>query len=198
MIVKPIFEVFHFTKPTPAYLQAMRAEQSKETVTYTEIGRTLGELPAGYHHLHTERVVGTGEALMLRGQEAIRMWAAQSELGLILEPPVPEFAEGSILAFAIPLKPSPMWATGSCRIVRIVDEPHWFGFVYGTLPHHPECGEEAFLVHHRDDDQVVLSVSAFSRATSLPMRVAGPIGRIIQRRAAETYLDGYERYVHRR
>lgn len=198
MIVKPIFDVFHFTKPTSVYLQAMRAEQSKEPVTYPEIGGTLGELPAGYHHLHAERTVGSGEALMLRGREAIRTWAAQTELGLALEPSIPDFVEGSVLAFAIPLRPSPMWATGSCRIVRIVDEPRRFGFVYGTLPHHPERGEEAFLVHHRDDDQVVFSVTAFSRAKTLPMRIAGPLGRIIQRQAAETYLDGYERYVQDR
>ena len=190
-----MFDVFHFTKPSKAQLEAIRFEQSQADVTYEGIGLTLGPLPAGYHHLHAERVVGSGADLMERGRDAIRTWTAQAELGLVLEPTVPEFAEGSVLVFALPMKPSPLWATGACRIMRIVNEPQRFGFVYGTLPHHPESGEEAFLVHHRDDDTVAFSVTAFSRGKSLPMRAAGPIGRVIQRRAAEIYLDGYEKSV---
>jgi uncharacterized protein (UPF0548 family) len=154
-------------------------------------------MPPDYHHMRAERFVGSGRELMDLGREAIRTWKAQSQMKLILHPQVPDFSEGSVLVFALPLSPSPFWATGACRIVKIVDEPNRFGFVYGTLPHHPETGEEAFLVHHHDDDRVSFTVTAFSRARALPMRVAGPIGRVIQAKAAEVYLDGYEQFVRK-
>lgn len=31
-------------------------------VTYAEVGATAGELPAGYHHVRAERIVGHGAA----------------------------------------------------------------------------------------------------------------------------------------
>ncbi len=187
-----LFEVFHPRKPTTDQLKQLRSQQRQEDLTYDGVGLTLDELPVGYHHMRVTRVVGSGAAHFGRGREAIRTWKAQAALQLVLEPSVPAFVEGEVLVFALPMRPSPFWATGACRIVRIVDEPQRFGFVYGTLPHHPETGEEAFLVHHHDDGTVSFSITAFSNAKALPMRVSGAVGRIIQPKAASIYLDGYE------
>jgi uncharacterized protein (UPF0548 family) len=192
--MRSIFRVFHPQQPTQQDLELLLRQQAQLEVTYGEIGASLlRPLPSGFHHLHDERIVGSGAAMMERGRDAIRAWAAQAEMGLVLEPTRPELVVGSVLVFALPMRPSPFWATGACRIVRVVDQPDCFGFAYGTLPHHPETGEEAFLVHHRPDDRVSFSVTAFSRASVLPMQVSGPVGRAIQRRAAATYLDGYQR-----
>ncbi len=193
--MRTLFDVFHPGQPSAKELATIRESQLDQLCTYEESGLTLGEMPAGYHHLRHERFVGSGAALMDCGREAIRTWKAQSQLKLILSPEVPEFSKGSVLVFALPLSPSPFWATGACRIVKIVDEPRRFGFVYGTLPHHPETGEEAFLVHLHDDDRVSFTITAFSRAKTLPMKVSGPVGRFIQSRAAEVYLDGYDQFV---
>ncbi len=194
-----VFGVFHTSRPTPELLKTIRATQAKLDVTYAEIGATLTSLPAGYHHLRTERTLSGSAAsaddLFAYGRDAISSWAAQHALNLILEPTIPEFVEGEILVFALPMKPSPFWTTGSCRIIRIVDEPSRYGFVYGTLPHHPEIGEEAFLVERNDTGRVWCSVTAFSRGGSIPMRMSGAMGRFVQRRASKIYLDGYERYV---
>ena len=32
-----------------------------------------------------------------------------------------------------------------CRVVYVIDEPDIRGFAYGTLPGHPESGEERFV-----------------------------------------------------
>jgi uncharacterized protein (UPF0548 family) len=197
--VKPFFDVFHVQRPTVQYLAELQRTQAELPVTYTEIGATLGELPAGWHHLRASRAVRvlSGMDPFARGREAIRSWAGHRELNLVLEPACPPLFEGSVVVFALPMKPSPFWATGACRIVRVVDEPNRFGFVYGTLPHHPEYGEEAFLVE-RDPavaNAVTFTITAFSRGAKLPMKVAGPVGRLIQRRSAETYLTGYEKFV---
>ena len=198
--VKPIFDVFHITQPTQDYLANLRRDQAPLSVTYSEVGGTLSpELPTGWHHLKAVRevvVLSEFDGLAL-GKEAIQDWAAQKELRLVLEPARPPMVEGSVLAFALPMKPLGFWATGACRIVKVVDEPDRFGFVYGTLPHHPERGEEAFLVHRSPltPNLLTFTITAFSRGAKLPMKVSGPIGRIIQRRAAEIYLTGYEKFV---
>jgi uncharacterized protein (UPF0548 family) len=187
-----VFDVFCFSRPSASALHDICESQASKDVTYSGKGLSLGNLPESYDHLRAERVVGSGRDRFERGREAIRAWAGHRKLGLLLEPQTPPLEEGAVMAFAIPLRPSTMWATGSCRIIRVVDEPRRFGFAYGTLPHHPESGEEAFLVDHRDDDRVVFSVTAFSHPRPLPMKLSGPVGRIIQRRAAEVYLDGFE------
>ena len=52
------------------------------------------------------------------------------------------------------------------RVVYVVDEPRRRGFAYGTLPGHPESGEEAFVVELQEDDEVTFTVTAFSRPAS--------------------------------
>lgn len=49
------------------------------------------------------------------------------------------------------------------RVVYLVDEPHRKGFAYGTLPGHPESGEEAFVVELHDGGAVTFAITAFSR-----------------------------------
>ena len=45
-----------------------------------------------------------------------------------------------------------------CRVVYVIDEPSRRGFAYGTLPGHPESGEEAFIVEIDETDEVWFSV----------------------------------------
>lgn len=76
-----------------------------------------------------------------------------------------------------------------CRVVYTVDEPRRRGFAYGTLAGHPESGEEAFMIGHHDDGTVSFTITAFSRPSTLPARIAGPFGRIVQRRITARYLS---------
>jgi uncharacterized protein (UPF0548 family) len=60
----------------------------------------------------------------------------------------------------------PLWLFGihaPCRVIYVIDEPNRKGFAYGTLPGHPECGEEAFVVDRTDDGSVWLTIRSFSR-----------------------------------
>jgi uncharacterized protein (UPF0548 family) len=61
-----------------------------------------------------------------------------------------------------------------------VDEPRRVGFAYGTLPGHPESGEEAFVIEHVQDDDVVLHITAFSRPATWYARLGGPAARAAQ------------------
>ena len=66
------------------------------------------------------------------------------------------------------------------RVVYVIDEPDRKGFAYGTLPGHPERGEEAFVVERRADDSVWLIIRAFSRPSSALFWAAYPALRMMQ------------------
>ena len=66
------------------------------------------------------------------------------------------------------------------RVVYVIDEPQRRGFAYGTLPGHPEEGEEAFVVERRDDDSVWLTIRAFSRPSNRWYWVGYPALRLLQ------------------
>ena len=63
----------------------------------------------------------------------------------------------------------------------VVNEPRRAGFAYGTLPGHPESGEESFVVEHLADDRVVLCIRAFSRPASWLFRIGYPAVLLMQR-----------------
>ena len=68
-------------------------------------------------------------------------------------------------------------------------------FAYGTLPSHPEEGEEHFLVTRATDGAVRFDVAAFSRPHDLLTKLGGPIPRHLQARATQRYLQGMRDFV---
>ncbi len=74
------------------------------------------------------------------------------------------------------------------RVVYVVDEPTRKGFAYGALPGHPEAGEEAWIIEHRDDDSVWITVRAFSRPASRLWWAVYPALRIVQEVFTRRYL----------
>ena len=80
-------------------------------------------------------------------------------------------------------------------IVAVVDEPDRFGFAYGTLPVHPERGEEAFLVVRDDAGNVRFDVEGVSRPSLRFGRALGPIADRLQHRAVRRYLSAMKNLV---
>ena len=79
-----------------------------------------------------------------------------------------------------------------CRVTRVIDEPHRRGFVYATLPGHPECGVERFLVERRGDD-VWVRIDALSRPGWFLTRIGAPVMRWAQRWMTRRYLRALAR-----
>ena len=74
------------------------------------------------------------------------------------------------------------------RVIYVVDEPRRRGFAYGTLPGHPEDGEEAWVIDHRDDDSVWITVRAFSRPANGWWWLVNPVLRVFQELYTRRYL----------
>lgn len=117
--------------------------------------------------------------------EALRTWAIQRGSGMSIVPGEPVQPGATFaLVFRLPLC---AYVTAAGRVVWVVDEPERYGFAYGTLPGHPERGEEAFVVS-RQGDRMVFDITAFSRPGHWLARLGHPVTRMIQVRATHRYL----------
>jgi uncharacterized protein (UPF0548 family) len=94
----------------------------------------------------------------------------------------------------VTLPVGPLIVIAPCRIVYTTDEDDRFGFAYGTLPGHPERGEESFHIV-RTPGKVTFEIQAFSKPGELLVRVGGPIARFLQVQSTVRYLVGLRRYV---
>lgn len=154
--------------------------------TYPEVGATKTGMPSGYHHLRRERVVGSGAAVFRELGDAVLRWQVQLGAGLTVTSPDARVSGGSVGLVGLGVGGARLKAP--VRVVYVLDEPDRCGFAYGTLPGHPEAGEELFCIEHRADDSVVLVVAAFSRPHSVLARAGGPVGRLGQRLVTKRYL----------
>ena len=155
-------------------------------VTYDEVGATSGDLPPGYHHVRRSAVLGTGPEVFTRTSEALMTWEVQRRSGLRVRCDAPRAAVGVRMASGLGVGPLRLWAP--CEVVAVVEEPRRQGFVYGTLPGHPERGEEAFTVVHEPDDRVVLHIVAFSKPANLVFALGAPVSRLVQQWITRRYL----------
>ncbi|WP_067658779.1 DUF1990 family protein [Nocardia harenae] len=155
--------------------------------TYPDVGATRGPLPAGYDHLEVRRAIAKGEREFRRLGDAVLAYRMQRGLGIFRSADTPVAQPGSHIT--VRLGVGPLGIPAPCRVVYVLDEGDRRGFAYGTLPGHPESGEELFAVEYdRATDTVHGVVTAFSRPAAWYTRLAGPAGRFAQRTAAAAYL----------
>lgn len=172
--------------------QLERSRQDR--VTYPEVGSTRSPaLPAGYRHDSLSAQIGRGDIAWERAKQAIQLWKAHAKAGIRLTPADAPVQEGTTVLASITLGRATVVAP--CRVVYVTDEPTRFGFAYGTLPGHPERGEEAFHVDIDDDGTVTAEIIAFSRPGDLAAKLAGPIAREIQKTVTRLYLAGIRGHV---
>ena len=154
-------------------------------LTYSEVGATAaGDLPAGYSHLAVSAQIGTGQERFEQAANAVMHWGMQRGAGLRVQASS-ETAEVS----AVVLVRMMGFLQAPCRVVYVIDEPDVRGFAYGTLPGHPECGEERFSVRRDPNTSAVFAeVTAFSRPASWWSKAGGPFVSVAQRIIAKRYL----------
>jgi len=181
--------VFSLRRPDAEHLAHFLARQRTSPLTYAEVGASFdADLPAGYHHVRASTDLGTGDDVWARAVAGIRSWAAHRGAGIAVVPADAPITEGTTVAVVTTI--GPVRVLAACRIVRVVDEAGRFGFAYGTLPSHPEEGEEHFVVTHDGDGAVRFDVVAFSRPHDLLTKLGGPVPRRFQARATRQYLQG--------
>ena len=155
--------------------------------TYPEVGATRDDaLPAGYDLVQRSHVVGAGRPQFDRAAAAVFRWTAQRGAGLRVQATGPASTPGTVVLMTAGLRR--LGLDIPCRVVWVVDEPDRRGFGYGTLPGHPESGEESFVVSLRPDGQVVYELRAFSRLATRLSRLGGPVSHRVQTLALDRYV----------
>jgi uncharacterized protein (UPF0548 family) len=177
--------VFSLRPPSPADLAQVVVTQAACELTYPEHGATGGSLPAGYRHDRCETDLGSfDQAAFDRLGTAVCQWQVQLGAGLTVYPADP-VRPGMTVALRVRIPGAHVLA--AVRIVYVTSEPGRRGFAYGTLPQHPEQGEEAFHVI-RHGSRILFRVTAFSRPRHPLARIGAPASRLIQQRMTQAYL----------
>jgi uncharacterized protein (UPF0548 family) len=160
--------------------------------TYAEVGATReGPLPSGYAHAERSTVVGSGRAAFDRALAAVFDWRMQRSLGLRVRASGPPTTPDTVVVLTAGLRR--LGYDIPCRVVWARTDGDEQGFGYGSLPGHPESGEEAFVVSLRPDGAVVFGTRVFSRLASPLARLGGPVSRAVQHAALDRYVTAIRR-----
>jgi uncharacterized protein (UPF0548 family) len=152
-------------------------------LTYQEVGATAGPLPDGYHHVRKSAVIGHGRPRFEQAAARVMRWGMLRGAGVRVDASSEVAAVGSEVLVGL----GPLHAP--CRVVYVVDDTDRRGFAYGTLPGHPESGEELFAVRYDPaTDEVNAEVVAFSRHATWWSRLGSPVTSVAQRVITTRYL----------
>jgi uncharacterized protein (UPF0548 family) len=173
------------------HLSAMLARYGDADFTYEPVGATKAELPAGYAHTRRRVRIGTGAEAFDKACDALLSWDMHRRCGLEVAADGPAEV-GRTVVFGLGIG---VLLVVPCRVVYVVDESRRRGFAYGTLPDHPEQGEEAFVVTQYEDASVWFDITVYSRPGAALVRWAGPIAKVIQSRATTRYVKALASFV---
>lgn len=173
---------------------ALLVSQRLAEVTYVDVRATTnGRIPDGFSGKQIAQTIGQGATAFVRARLGLQTWAAHRGAGVEPFEATP-LVEGETVLLVLGLGPTEVRI--ACRILEVTDSATAFGFVYGTLPVHPECGEERFLVEYAADGSVRFTIDVFWRPNH-PLAVIGaPVARRMQRRFTQGYLDALDRFVN--
>ena len=177
------------TMPVHPLDEQQASELRAAPLSYTPPGGPEGLAPSGYAHLNRSATLVRRDF-----EDAARdlfEWRMHSMAGLqVRASDIPLRNETVVLMRcglgALSLKIP-------CRVLNVVDEPRHRGFTYGTLPGHPEAGEERFHLEHLDDGRILFTITAYSRPASTLAKLGGPISRAAQRFMTQRYLQALDR-----
>lgn len=178
--------MFKITEPTDEDVAEFISSQRDSEFTYSEVGATNTELPSEFTIDRNQIQLGHGEATFKRAVDALKKWR-QFDLGWVTVVPRDVVIEVGATV-AVKAHAYGTWSLNASRVVYVIDHPRCFGFAYGTLPDHVECGEERFLVAWMGSDAVWYDILAFSRPRHPLVKLSAPFARLLQKRFARESL----------
>ena len=173
--------MFSLTAPTELARTAFRLGHSRHPFTYESIGCTKTEnRPVGFSEDRSAVTLGHGPDVFHAACESLRDWTQFPTGWTRVDPAKAPLVAGTVVT--ITARTFGLVTLNSCRIVYTFDEPDRFGFAYGTLPGHVECGEERFQIVMTDPGEVRYEIFAFSRPRHWLARLGFPLARLAQAR----------------
>jgi uncharacterized protein (UPF0548 family) len=154
--------MFLLRRPSDDQIRDYLARQASQSFSYGFVGCTRDQPQPrrGWNIDRHRMLLGNGQEVFRTARRAIENWQMfPREVATLCWPQPPrEGLDVAVLYWAAPVR---LWLLLAARVVYCLSETierdsrtiERFGFAYGTLPDHPERGEERFLVEwdHRDD-----------------------------------------------
>jgi uncharacterized protein (UPF0548 family) len=133
-------------------------DMDQPPVTYAPVGCTrTGVVPDGFDELRRSRRVGSGRADFGRAADALMTWQMHRRAGIAVMASHARVETGAVANLCLGV--GRLGLRAPVRVVDVVDEPTRRGFAYGTLPGHPESGEESFVVELGETGDVTLTIT---------------------------------------
>ena len=185
--------MFFFTEPSKSTIAKFIDSQRDQLFTYSAVGATRKTLPQDFTIDHNRIQLGKGSEDYLRAIDALKKWQ-QFDLGWVsIVPNGVPIEVGEIVA--VKARAFGSWSLNAARVVYVIKEDARFGFAYGTLPDHVECGEERFTIEFNEDESVWYDILAFSKPRHPLVRMSFPLARMLQKRFARESLQRMIRAV---
>jgi uncharacterized protein (UPF0548 family) len=184
--------MFSLQQPSKSQIGDYLARQAGQPFSYDLVGCTREQPSArrGWKIDHHRVQLGQGPELFARARDAIDTWQMfPAEIATVFGHESPR--DNLLVAILYRVSFLPLWLLMPARVVytingtitrvgQLIDR---YGFAYGTLPDHPERGEERFLIEwSHSDDAVHYDLLAISQPRHFLARAAFPFTRHEQAR----------------
>jgi uncharacterized protein (UPF0548 family) len=172
--------------PSADSINRFLTAQAMLDFSYSPVGATASQLPAGFVVDRTLVKLGEGEPVFQAARAALKRWKQFDLDWLEIWPPEAPIQSGT--AVAIVARALGLWFINAWKIVYVLDDSgpiSRFSLANGTLPGHAMRGEERFWVEwDHADNSVRYGILAFSQPNYFLARLGYPIVRRIQERFA--------------
>jgi uncharacterized protein (UPF0548 family) len=183
------------SRPSESTLRNFLQKQVGANFSYSQVNHTQkNERVSGFNNDRNRVLLGKGQGVYDAACEALRQWEMFPGGWAWIEPKDSPIQTGQTLVMVAKIL-GIHWLS-ACRIVYTLDgagPERRFGFAYGTLPDHIECGEERFSVEWLEDDTVWYDLKAFSHPRLLVVWIGYPLARLLQKRFVRESLAKMKR-----
>jgi uncharacterized protein (UPF0548 family) len=185
--------IFVQPRRTVSIERALARAQLAEPTFTNRLANPSEGTPHGFRRISRSVTVGEGADAFDRASEGIRTWRGHDLRWLRVYPVATSPKRDRTVIVTVGSKFVSIAAP--CRITTVIDEVDRCGFVYATLPGHPEQGEESFIVSIDEEGTVRFHIAAISAPADWLTRTAGPLGHAAQSVATYAYLRSMRRFV---
>ena len=184
--------MFSINRPSPKQIEEFIEQSKNLALSYHPIG-IAKQNPSGFAVDEASAVIGSAREAFARAKTALMNWKHFALGWVELFPQGASIEPGS--GVAVLARHLGLWSLNGCRVVYAIDDEDGarFGFAYGTLTNHAECGEEIFEVSLNEREEVIYWIRAVSKPRALLARIGYPVTRSFQARFRRDSIRAMQR-----
>ncbi len=173
--------MFLLSRPSKSQIESCLSQSQTLPLSYKPVGLAKQAAP-GFTSDELSEIVSSGKQALERAKIALTEWR-HFKLGWVeIFPRGASTEPGTVVAVLV--HHLGLWSLNGCRVLYGIggQGSASFGFAYGTLTNHAECGEEIFEVSLSEREEVIYRIRAVSKPRAALARIGYPITRVLQER----------------